>query len=1523
MIRAISKWSVLASLMLSAAVTLHGQNKVNEVPDYKYGANPDYQLMNWKKSSHSLRSLQKTESQRPDHWNNATLKYFPPIFNQDGPSCMGSSYVGYIFTYETNALRDADGADEENQYAVFFNWLFTNFNSSKEKMLINVGNPNAVTYSGRTYSSKFGFQDWNNNEFGWMQGYDRWYSAMHNRAAKTGSFPMSVATEEGREAVKQWLWNHSGDEDFSGGGTCYVVVASDMKKGYVPSTPTNREAGAVGKTYVISWGASMDHALTLVGYDDRLEFDLDGNGVYGEKDKDEVGAWILVNSWGSGWDNGGWIYCPYKYGGVTNKGDKDPWKPDVIFERKNYRPLRTLKITMDYDNRRDISLAAGIAADTAAMKPDAIVKFDHFKNAGSKDANAAAVPMLGRWVDGMHYEPMEFGYDLTDLSSAFDRTKPLKYFFIVYTQSGSKSSGHIVNCSLMDYEGQSKGVELPFKVENLEIPGGGQTTMISVIVGGEQIYPPMNLTLTGNVLNWQAPLPSSLTLKGYSILADGSEFKQVPADVLTFNVPAGEEAHYSVKAIYGDDDNTILSSESNSVAAYQQSEEGDNQVMNLNWASFNVSNVFTQPLSKATIEFWIKPNSLTNYNQQIGPGWGTFLMHATSSGGYAFGWNTSTGNRTDGSSVMLKRNSWQHVALTVNNNTMTLYINGSRRQQLTSTEYSGLPAMESFIFGSNNNPMDCEIDELRIWSEARSAFDIYKNMRLELAQPSAYPSLLAYYKMNTLTIDGRTLIKDYARGHHATLLEDNKAEWKTEASFLRPNVEPAADFLLGSNSYYAGEAIEPTLRSLVNTKEWAWNAPAAGIENLNVLKPTFVFSEAGDYPITLKVTDVQGQTAEHTETVHIEAVEAPQVDFSITAENIPAGDHFSFINTSKATAATYVWSMPGAEVETVHGTNAGATYTQTGEHKVTLTATNAAGSKSVTKTVTVSNSAPSVDFYVHPYAVVKGDKVYLNDRSRYQPTEWFWQITNGKKNVGIRTQNSSYTPTQPGYYNVQLTATNAEGKGTASQTRCFVVANADSKNGLNFGGDGYLLKFDDPFTSSVRQFTIDWWMNPTQLEGAFSLSDNGGNYSLTTDENGNITLTCGQRSNSSTDGFVIANSWHHYALTYNNGRTAFYRDGELFNAPTMSMGLATYDFSSGITIGSATKGMHASIDELRIWQAQLSATLVKSYCNQPIDNVEEAENSHKLRLYYNFNQTGGQPQDLTSGKHHGVRSGFGPDGDAWGRSIGVFTLNFENADAETDVSARYLTNYRRPFRNTGKTVHPKYPTRFLELETGTANSAWVLKNEVRDGDVVTGAHVDTQKNYDLVVETQWTDFASQISNHILYQTPTLPTGMYRFTAVADPNNGGFNAGTSKIVATDGDTLCNIVNIEQAIAQAPLSDGSIEFVVNKEGPVSLGIIYVMSGYQSAPIREFKLERMAMEIVEGNGETSVKDAVRSGKQKAISTERGGLRVVSDQPIEVKVYDAAGQCLWNELMSGSKHIPLPKGIYIVNGEKISVSK
>ena len=303
-----------------------------------------------------------------------------------------------------------------------------------------------------------------------------------------------MQSEAGREAVKQWLWNHGGDPNYPGGGICGIGVASACTQGSIPVTDANKAAGVSGMKYVVKWGKQVDHALTIVGYDDRIEFDLDGNGIAGEKDKDEVGAWIIVNSWGN-WANKGFIYCPYKNAMTTETSY-------ITMLRKFTTSVATIVRCAPCASRWTIQSVANCALapvspeDLNATEPSKSIYFEGFKFAGDGDGNGkdAETPMLGRWADGMHYEPMEFGYDLTDLSASFNTRKPLKYFFIIESKSSADGEGKVYDCSVIDYELDSLGIETPCQIDKsgIKVENQGKKTIISFVVAGENFNAPRN-----------------------------------------------------------------------------------------------------------------------------------------------------------------------------------------------------------------------------------------------------------------------------------------------------------------------------------------------------------------------------------------------------------------------------------------------------------------------------------------------------------------------------------------------------------------------------------------------------------------------------------------------------------------------------------------------------------------------------------------------------------------------------------------------------------------------------------------------------------------------------------------------------------------------------------------------------------------------------------------------------------------------------------------------------------------------
>ena len=1381
----------------------------------------------------------------PDHVNNGEDKYFSPIFNQDGGSCGSAQNIAYMFGHEINAWRDLDGSLPENMYPTHFTWLLTYQNSDKEVMACTNGIPNVVTYGGRTYSRLFGAQTHDDNDYGWMQGYDKWFSAMWNRAESSFSFP-ATNTPEGRQMLKEWIYNHCGDETYHSGGVAGIGVAAYGTWKVIPSTKNNKDIGVAGMKYVGAWGDTYNHALTIVGYDDRIEFDLDGDGKVGEADEDEVGAWIIANSWGDGWENNGFIYCPYKYCyGVGT--DEIVWTPGSYYIRKVYRPLRTIKLRMDYSRRSEMLLCAGISTDINATQPDQAINFEHFKYAGDAKASVPApeVPMLGRWVDGMHYEPMEFGYDLTDLSSTYDRTKPLKYFFIVKTKATAVGEGHIYDASIINYEVDPNGVEIPFENHNVAIQNKGKETIISVVVPGEQLYAPRNLQLTEGLLTWTAPQPSGISLEGYRLYEGSTLLAELPVSETSFRPDALGSESYTVCAVYACGEYLQESAHSNPVAVLTPMAD-DNNVLILNESGFSIPSAVTQPLGQATFEFWMRSDLNRSYVDQMGPGWGTFLFHTDNSGQLYAGWNTSSGDRMVLSGVF-RTGKWNHVAIVIDKNKMTAYVNGTRKGSITSSTYSGLDAFGTLKFGHSgtNQFWSAGLDEFRLWKTARTPEEILTNMFSRIANPAEQEDLLLYLPMDTIRVDDDMRLCERVSGKHATLWATGEWALETYNDLCTSRAELTAS-IAAEGTCTAGIPYTMSAITSVDATAWQWNAEGADKPDVSGKSPSFVFRQAGDYTVILTATFANGETAADTTQITVAEGIAPVAAFDVTADVLPAGDRFSFINRTEGEGCSYVWTLPGAEVERLTSTNASALYTALGTFRVTLTATNAYGSSSVSRDVTVSAAAPAALFDVTPTAVLLGDTVWLNDKSRYVPTAWTWELSNGHRCFTISGRSPAVIPVAPGLYDVTLNVSNAEGSGRATQGGLLTVSNADAKSALHFTGVERIT-LPSPLTETTTGFTLDWWMRPSACKGSATFTAEP--FSTVCDAEGSVSVTLSGKSVSSGKGYVVPNEWHHYALVYNAGTVQFWRDGILFATPTAKLGTSSPAWAA-LTVGNDDVCFNGLLDEFRLWNSALSADALHSYCNAPIADVAAAEADDALRVYYDFNQSGGNVIDRTSHALDATRIDFGPDGDAWNSALGVFTLDLD-APPAGDVTAHYLTNYQRPYYTASGTVNPTNSSRFLRLEMGTKRSGWREMNQIKNGSIITGAHVDTAHGNDITIETIWSNFAEALHDYRLWQTVTLPAGRYTFSCTL---SDGTSTQTSRIVVNYDDKLVGEDDCEEtALAWAMLNTCSVSFMLPQEAQVSLGIIVNMVDQSCLSFSSFKLEGIPFEYLGAADET----------------------------------------------------------------------
>lgn len=1493
---------------------------------------------------------------RPDHLNNALNPSFPPIINQSGGSCGAASSIYYQFTNQINTARFTAADTDERRYATHFPWMLNTNGpdgTGYDQLGRNVGIASCAVYGGTTYSRIYGHsgQDDQDDDCGWMQGYDSWFSTMHNRILSGNSFPYNCGTEEGRELVKNYLWNRCGDDSYASGGICGIGVAAGPFEGNIPKTEVNDAIGLTGMKYVTDWNETYNHAMTIVGYDDRVEFDLDGNGIIGEvrnsQGDNEVGAWIICNSWGNGYANKGFIYCPYERSNSVKGWPKEnSFTPGYYDVMRDYRPLRTLKVRMQYSHRSEMALYVGVAQNLDATKPEKSIALTHFEYCGDgnrgKTQPAPEIPMLGRWADGeLHTEPMEFGYDLTDLTSDFDLQRPLKYFFWVETRSWGKGNGKIYNVSIIDYTLDRDGVEVPFDIsEPVDVPSAGKKTMLTATVCGDAVPEPRNLVITDGQLVWSAPTGSRHEPSAYNIYRDGDFFAQTPAGTLTARVDL--TGCYTVTALYRVGEYDVESRRSAPVAMpIVPDAERENVVAQLQpGTKLLIPQFIERSMENFTLEFWLctkKDSKGDECGFRIKADTTTYFFKITKGNYIELG--QDGGSYTCLNSMPFKPGDFRHIAIVVEGLSTRLYVNGTNRMTWSNNyNHHGIKGPARLLIGETegtttdykkvyDSPWNAYIDELRFWNRALKASEVKAAYQQDIANPTLYDNLLHYYKMNTRGTgeEGNPLYLVDACGNcdaeviGASAFAQESAALGSDKNPLKADTK--ADFTCAKTAT-VGKPFTITDQSAMNTVQRTWTF--TGTEQSEVqgsLGPVVVFTQPGRQFIKLQTISLYGDTAEKTDSVEVAPATLPTVDFTVPEDDICVGQHVTFVNTSvPIEAATYEWEIKGADYPVVRTVNAGATFSVAGTYEVRLTAVNSEGSVSVTKTVIVDTAAPKAAFEIQNNIALKGQPILLFDASKFAPEAWTWDLSSGLDIYRYSGKNKSVSIYEPGIYDVTLSVSNAKGSDQITRKRAVTVCNADGQMGLHFDGVDDLVEAPSPFgNEAVKTFTIDWWMYPGRVtDNSFHIGDNASTVQLCVKPSGELSVDIGGKNAVSPVGTVISDEWHHYAVIYRSGTAIFYRDGVRLGSGRAGASVPAFEH---FCIGGSERPFKGIIDEFRIWNKPLSEKDMIAIANEPVSNPADDES---LLLYYDFNQSGGDIIDRSGHGLTGRRVNFGPDGDAWDTSLGIFCLNTRGTSV--DVTATYLMNYKHPFKTAAGTVNPANSSRYLKLLMNNTTSPWRQFNTVKKGNILTEWHVDADKNYYLTLEDTYSGFEENIKDMMIFQTIELPAGQYTFTADRDGDTYSYNWLTdgTYVAAAVGDHLPVTADLEKgALAWSALSESqSVTFMLDTVTTVSLGLIANMSNKRCVAVGKFILQYK--QLIYGEG--TEPDAVCEPSFMAVQTleARGGLGNINirvSKPQRVVVADLSGKTIFADWLESSACIPVRRGIYIVNRTKVLV--
>ncbi len=221
---------------------------------------------------------------------------------------------------------------------------------------------------------------------------------------------------------------------------------------------------------------------------------------------------------------------------------------------------------------------------------------------------------------------------------------------------------------------------------------------------------------------------------------------------------------------------------------------------------------------------------------------------------------------------------------------------------------------------------------------------------------------------------------------------------------------------------------------------WAWvfgDGQTSSAQN----PPAHTYSTAGSYTAVLTASNIGGSST-HSQVITVQAaIPAPPVaNFTASPQNGPAPLAVTFTDTTTGAPTSWAWSFGDGTTSTAQNPPL-HTFVNTGNFTVTMTATNAGGSSTFTKTITTNIvcQAPVANFSVSPSSGKKKVASFVvTDSSTNMGTAgcnniWSWNWGDGSGNSSLQSP-PGHVYQSAGTDAIQLTVSNSAGSSTFSRT---------------------------------------------------------------------------------------------------------------------------------------------------------------------------------------------------------------------------------------------------------------------------------------------------------------------------------------------------------------------------------------------------------------------------------------------------------------------------------------------------------
>lgn len=371
----------------------------------------------------------RAQESMPAGVDNSKLKYFPPLINQIGGSCAQASYIGYMFTYEMNRLLDRDAsASKDYQFSYLYTWNF--INDGKDEGSLGTDGLQIAFEGGIATEADFPSQ-YSSYQFKWTTGYDSYLKALHNRVTKIRTF--EVIDRAGIDKVRNYLWNR-GEPGKPGG----IVTFSSRSSGWKINTNYTGPSATGYKALLTQLAPDGAHAMTIVGYDDLVEFTAPDGTL-------TKGAFIVCNTWGEDHfaHDRGRYYLPYYFWEQSDRTNSELSR-DMCGTDVEYRePKVVFRVKLNYTSRNDLSFRIGVSNKASDNIPvhDYLVPIANYQGGD--------YPMQG----SSGSSEIEFAFDFSSYVQNIHDSEEPKFFLTVSRNKRGRElgTGKMLAFSVYDY----------------------------------------------------------------------------------------------------------------------------------------------------------------------------------------------------------------------------------------------------------------------------------------------------------------------------------------------------------------------------------------------------------------------------------------------------------------------------------------------------------------------------------------------------------------------------------------------------------------------------------------------------------------------------------------------------------------------------------------------------------------------------------------------------------------------------------------------------------------------------------------------------------------------------------------------------------------------------------------------------------------------------------------------------------------------------------------------------------------